>query len=125
MALHNQLGKWGEDYAVRYLRALGYEILSRDWRVGHRDLDIVARTPDNATVVFVEVKTRTSDVVTKPDDAVDLRKIRNIGYAANAYVKEQNIVDDLRFDIITIVGDSDDNAQLEHAENAFNPCLAY
>ena len=124
MALHNQLGKWGEDYAVRYLRGLGYEILSRDWRVGHRDLDIVARTPDNATVVFVEVKTRTSDVVTKPGDAVDLRKIRNIGYAANAYVKERNIVDELRFDVITIVGDSDDNAQLEHVVDAFNPCLA-
>lgn len=125
MALHNQLGKWGEDYAVRYLRGLGYEILARDWRVGHRDIDIVARTPDNATVVFAEVKTRTSDVVTKPGDAVDLRKIRNIGYAANAFVKEQNIVDELRFDVITIVGDSDDNAQLEHVVDAFNPCLAY
>ena len=71
------------------------------------------------------MKTRTSDVVRKPDDAVDLRKIRNIGYAANNYVKTKGIVDMLRFDIITIVGDNNDNAQLEHIVDAFNPCLAF
>lgn len=87
MARHNELGKWGEQYAADYLQDNGYEILDRDWRIGHRDIDIIARTNDGTTIVFVEVKTRTSDVVRKPDDAVDLRKIRNIGYAANNYVK--------------------------------------
>lgn len=126
MALHNQLGKWGEDFAAQYLREHGYEIISRDWRVGHRDIDIIARTPDNTTVVFVEVKTRTSDVVTKPEDAVDVRKIRNIGYAANAYVKQMNVADLLRFDMITIVGKpDDDDPLLEHVKDAFNPCLVY
>lgn len=125
MALHNELGKWGEEYAAAYLRRQGYEILERDWRIGHRDIDIIARTPDNTTVVFVEVKTRTSDVITKPEDAIDIKKIRNIGSAANAYVKQANTADLLRFDIITIIGSNDDNAQLEHTPDAFNPCLAY
>lgn len=125
MALHNELGKWGEEYAVDYLRDKGYEIIQQDWRIGHRDIDIIARTPDRTTVVFVEVKTRTSDIITKPEDAIDIRKIRNIGIAANAYVKEQYITDTLRFDIITIVGNCDDNAQLEHTKDAFNPCMAY
>lgn len=125
MALHNELGKWGEEYAVDYLRDKGYEIIQQDWRIGHRDIDIIARTPDRTTVVFVEVKTRTSDIITKPEDAIDIRKIRNIGIAANAYVKEQYITDMLRFDIITIVGNCDDNAQLEHTKDAFNPCMAY
>lgn len=126
MALHNQLGKWGEDFAAQYLREHGYEIISRDWRFGHRDIDIIARTPDNTTVVFVEVKTRTSDVVTRPDDAVDVKKVRNIGLAANAYVKQMSVADMLRFDIISIVGTPNGDApQLEHVKDAFNPCLVY
>ena len=125
MGSHNELGIWGEQYATNYLREKGYEIIARNWRIGHRDIDIIARSPDNTTVVFVEVKTRTNDVITKPEDAVNLKKIRNIGLAANAYVKQMNVVDLIRFDIITIVGNNDNNAQLEHIKDAFNPCLAY
>lgn len=125
MAHHNELGKWGEEYAANYLRRKGYEIVSRDWRMGHRDIDIIARSPDRREMVFVEVKTRTGDVVTRPEDAIDIKKIRNIGIAANAYVKQMSVQELLRFDVICIVGDCDDNAQLEHVEDAFNPCLAY
>ena len=125
MARHNELGKWGEQYAADYLQSIGYDIIERDWRIGHRDIDIIARTGDGTTVVFVEEKTRTSDVVTKPDDAVDIKKIRNIGYAANNYIKTKGIVDEVRFDIISIIGNNKENAQLEHIIEAFNPCLAY
>lgn len=125
MAQHNDTGRWGEEYAASYLRRNGYEIIERDWHIGHRDIDIIARTADGTTLVFAEVKTRTSDIVTRPEDAVDTRKIRNIGAAANAYVKQTGATDLLRFDIISIVGDSDDNAQIEHIKDAFNPCLAY
>ena len=125
MARHNELGKWGEQYAADYLQSIGYDIIERDWRIGHRDIDIIARTGDGTTVVFVEVKTRTSDVVTKPDDAVDIKKIRNIGYAANNYIKTKGIVDEVRFDIISIIGNNKENAQLEHIIEAFNPCLSY
>lgn len=123
MATHNDLGKWGEEMAVQHLREQGYTILDRDWRFGHRDLDIVARTPDGIVVVFVGVKTRTSDVVSSPHDAVDARKIKSLGAAANAYVKEFQIWDELRFDIISIIGDRSETALLEHVEDAFNPLL--
>ena len=123
MATHNDLGKWGEEMAVQHLREQGYTILDRDWRFGHRDLDIVARTSDGIVVVFVEVKTRTSDVVSSPHDAVDARKIKSLGAAANAYVKEFQIWDELRFDIISIIGDRSETALLEHVEDAFNPLL--
>jgi putative endonuclease len=125
MAAHNDLGRWGEDLAAEYLVKCGYEVVNRDWRLGGRDIDIVARTEDGTTIVFVEVKTRTTDVVTKPEDAIDEKKIKSIGWAANAYVKKFQIWDDLRFDIITIVGTDKDNARLEHVEDAFNPLLAY
>lgn len=123
MASHNDLGKWGEEMAAQHLREQGYTILDRDWRLGHRDLDIVARTPDGTTVVFVEVKTRTSDVVSRPQDAVDARKVRSLGAAANAYVKEFQLWDELRFDLISIIGDRSETALLEHVEDAFNPLL--
>ena len=125
MAQHNETGKWGEELAADFLRKNGYQIMERNWRFGHRDLDIIARSPEGNEVVFVEVKTRTNDVVTKPDDAVDIKKIRSIGFAANNYIKTKGIVDEVRFDIITIVGSNNDNAQLEHIIEAFNPCLAY
>lgn len=123
MASHNDLGKWGEEMAAQHLREQGYTILDRDWRLGHRDLDIVARTPDGTTVVFVEVKTRTSDVVSRPQDAVDARKVRSLGAAANAYAKEFQLWDELRFDLISIIGDRAETAVLEHVEDAFNPLL--
>ena len=126
MAQHNDTGNWGEELAVRYLRSKGYTIRDRNWRSGHRELDVVALTEDMSTIVFVEVKTRDSDDVTLPEQAVDRRKIRSIGYVANSYIKQNNLVLDTRFDIITIIGNEDDGSlRVEHLEDAFNPMLAY
>ena len=123
MARHNELGKAGEDFAASYLEHAGYGIIERDWRQGSRDIDIVARTEDGTTVVFVEVKTRSSDAIVRPEDAVDARKIRNLGRAADAYVKERAIWNELRFDLISIVGTAPENFRLEHIIDAFNPLL--
>ena len=122
MAKHNDLGKWGEDFAAEHLQQQGYVIRDRDWHCGKRDIDLVAITADMATVVFVEVKTRTSNEVSEPADAVNRQKIRNLGIAANNYIKQFNV--QVRFDVVTIVGTSRENAQLEHIEDAFNPLLA-
>ncbi len=124
MAEHNDIGKWGEDYAQEFLVKKGYSICSRDWRLGKRDIDIIALTPDMLTMVFVEVKTRQTDEVMEPTAAVDHKKIKSIGYCANAYIKEQNIDMDIRFDIITIVGSPESKPVVHHIEDAFNPCLA-
>ena len=125
MAAHNELGKWGEEMAVEYLHDKRYIIRECDWKLGKRDIDIIALTPDETEVVFVEVKTRTTDEVAKPEDAVDMRKIRSIGVAANAYVKMCDVVEELRFDIITIVGTTRDNMRVEHIKDAFNPLLLF
>ena len=124
MAKHNDLGKWGEDFAAEYLQKQGYVIRDRDWHCGKRDIDLVAISADLTTVVFVEVKTRTTDEVSEPADAVNRQKIRNLGIAANNYIKQFNVVEQVRFDVVTIVGNNSKNAQLEHIEDAFNPLLA-
>lgn len=125
MAEHNNLGKWGEDEARDYLHDKGYVILERDWHSGKRDIDIIAKSPDNTTYVFVEVKTRRSDDFASPADAIDAKKIRNIGLAANNYVKMHGIDELLRFDVVTIVGTNRENMRLEHIEDAFNPLLYF
>lgn len=119
MALHNELGRWGEDLAVRMLEAKGYRIVERDWKDCHRDIDIIAI--DNGCLVFVEVKTRRSGTLLTPEQAVDRRKIKNITIAANRYVKSQIIDLPLRFDIVAITGTDESTCKIEHIEDAFMP----
>ena len=126
MAAHNELGTWGEDCAADFLKRQGYVILERDWRNGrsHRDIDIICLTPDRTTMVFVEVKSRTPEQLRDPEDAVDRKKIRRIGGAADEYVKMHDVTVALRFDIVAIVGQKDSpNPQINHIEDAFNPLL--
>lgn len=127
MAQHNDIGKWGEVMAAEYLRKKGYTIRDTNWRCGHRDIDIVALDENLQTVVFVEVKTRSANYVQRPEEAVNREKIRNIGLAANAYVKLNRISRELRFDIVTVVGSENGSEPpiVEHWEDAFNPMLVY
>ena len=117
MAEHNDLGKWGEQVAADYLLRKGYEIIERDWKSGHRDLDIIAL--DGDIVVFVEVKTRSNRMFTDPVDAVGYQKIHNLQQAANHYVKYRHIDGDIRFDIVCVTGAIDAEPEIEHIEDAF------
>lgn len=123
MAQHNDLGKWGEEQAATFLERKGYTICDRDWRAGHRDLDIIALNEDQTILVIVEVKTRTSAELNEPEEAVNKKKIRNMGNAANLYLKQFNVEYDVRFDIVSVTGTSDSNAKIEHIIDAFNPLL--
>lgn len=123
MARHNELGKWGELLAERYLIDKGYYIRDRDWKSGRRDLDIVAVNERQNLLVIIEVKTRQDDKLAEPEAAVNPQKIRNLGIAANEYIKEFALDYEIRFDILTIVGTEETGARIEHIENAFNPLL--
>ncbi len=123
MAKHNELGDWGETLATEFLVKKGYVIKERNWHLGNRDVDIIALTEDLLTVVFIEVKTRKSDDIIAPEEAVNRQKVRSIGYCANAYIKELNLDMEIRFDIITIVGEPNSEPKIDHIEDAFNPCL--
>lgn len=123
MAEHNDLGKWGEDEAALYYEDRGYEILERDWKVGKRDIDLIALTEDKDTLVFVEVKTRQNNDLQEPEEAVDVKKMRNLAIAANAYVKLHGLDMDVRFDIISVIGKCSCMESIECFEDAFNPLL--
>ena len=118
MAKHNILGHEGEDIAAKYLEQKGYAVLDRNWRCGHKELDLVVTRDD--TIVFVEVKTRTGTEWGDPEDAVTDRKIRRIVNSADAYIRLNRIDMDARFDIISIVLEGGE-FKVEHIEQAFLP----
>lgn len=113
----HELGKIGEDLAVAYLQDKGYQILERNWRSGHKEIDIIALNDDDVLII-VEVKTRKSDDFGEPDIAVGITKQRMLIWAADAYVRFKNLDVDVRFDIISIVI-SDAEPEIEHIEDAF------
>ncbi|MBQ0158143.1 MAG: YraN family protein [Bacteroidales bacterium] len=121
MALHNDLGKWGESVAAEYMEQKGWYIRHRDWRYDKTDIDLVCIDEDDTTLVFVEVKTRSTADYGRPSEAVDADKRRRIVQAATAYKmmsrKENRMT---RYDIIAIVGTPETQVQIEHIENAFN-----
>ena len=125
MAQHNDVGKWGERYALDVLDREGYILVETDRRPprGHRDLDIIAYTPDRRVIVFIEVKTRSRRQAMLPEDAVDRKKILNLQHAANQYIKMFNVVEEVRFDIISIIGEDNNIESYEHIVDAFNPNL--
>ena len=116
MAAHNELGKWGEDCAADYLQRNGYAIVERDWKSGHRDLDIIAQDEDG-TVVFVEVKTRRNRLFGDPEEAVDYRKRHSLQSAINHYVKSHRTSNKVRFDIISIVGMMGSTPEIDHIKD--------
>ena len=114
----HELGKLGEELAAEYIVKKGYQILERNWRSGHKEIDIIALQDD--VLVIVEVKTRKTDDYGEPEIAVGRDKQRMLIRAADAYVRFKNLDVDVRFDIISIVI-TDNEPEIEHIEDAFIP----
>ena len=115
MAAHNELGKWGEDLAADYLQRKGYTIIERDWKSGKRDLDIIAQ--DGNVIVFVEVKTRRNRLYGEPEESVDYHKLQNLQQAISHYLKFKHIRQEIRFDIISIVGTVGTDPDIQHIQD--------
>jgi putative endonuclease len=97
------LGRRGEDMAHRYLQSAGYRVIARNYKPGDdSEVDIVAR--DGDIVVFVEVKSRSSDEHGAPDRAVDPEKQKHIIRAARSYITRAGIPwSQVRFDVVSVV----------------------
>lgn len=116
MAEHNDLGREGEDFAADYLaREKGFGIVARNWRYRQKEIDIIAR--DGGTLVFVEVKTRSSNDV-PPSELVSYNKIRFLETAAEAYIRKTGFEGDARFDLV-IIRKTRPGFCIEHIPDAF------
>ena len=97
-----ELGKKGEDLALRYLKKNGYRIFERNYACKVGEVDIIAKEKD--TLVFIEVKTRTSTVFGPPQLAVNVAKQMQLSKAALYFLKEKGLGDvKARFDVVAIV----------------------
>lgn len=114
------LGPAGERAAAKYLEKLGYRIIARGHRQRLGEIDLIAI--DGNWIVFVEVKTWSSDAGGDPSEAVDSRKQERITRAALIYLKRKKLLDyPARFDVISIVWPSRGNSQpkIRHFKSAF------
>jgi len=114
------VGTAGEKAAVKYLKKKGYKIIDTNYFVRGGEIDIIAQK--DGYVVFIEVKTRTSDKFGLPTEAVGYTKQQRIQNAARFYIMSNGEVD-IRFDVIGVVCDVTSNKiriiEIEHIENAF------
>jgi putative endonuclease len=116
-----QIGQWGEGIAAEYLEKNGYSILTRNFHTPTGEIDIVAFNPDTrlSCLVFVEVKTRTSQKHGYPEEGVSKKKWDHLQTAIQCYLESHpDMHVEWRVDVIAIVGHPDqENPQIQHFEN--------
>lgn len=100
MAVHNILGKEGEDLAEAYLLQNGYVILHRNWRHAHYEIDIIALKGDK--LHFVEVKMRTSKRFGLPEDGVNKTKFQRLLNAADEFLYQHRQYKHVQYDVLAI-----------------------
>ena len=120
MAEHNELGKKGEELAVGFLKKKGFKILDQNYRFKHLEVDVIAM--DGEELVIVEVKTRNSDFMAGPEITVNKTKQNSMVKVANAYIEEQDLDVETRFDIVSIIL-NEKQCEIDHIEDAFYPTL--
>ncbi|MFN4233749.1 MAG: YraN family protein [Bacteroidia bacterium] len=120
MAQIHDTGKQGEALAARFLEDAGCKILATNWRYKQYELDIVAQEKD--TLLIVEVKTRESNFFGEPESFVTKTKQKQLIKAAAAFVEQNNLDLEVRFDIVSVIIGKD-KQQLNHIPGAFYPTL--
>lgn len=113
------IGNIGEDYAVKFLKKHKYKILERNYMKKCGEIDIIAENKEY--LVFVEVKTRHTDSLTQPYEAVDFRKRRKIIKTAEMYMYKNKLNRYCRFDVCEVFVDSSSLKldKINYIENAF------
>ncbi len=117
MADHNEFGKLAEKLAKVELEEKGYEIIFTNYRFQKAEIDIIAKF--EGKIIIVEVKARANNYFLEPHEAVNKRKIKLIVTAADEFLKEQNRMEEVRFDIISVLQQENGKFEITHIENAF------
>ena len=101
MASHNKLGHLGENIAKKFLQQKGFIIIALNWRHLHYEIDIISKHQN--VLVFVEVKTRSTYRYGFPDASIDHKKENRLREAAEIYIEQKDLHNEIRFDIVSIV----------------------
>jgi putative endonuclease len=113
------LAKWGEKRALRFLKKQAYTTLARNYLCKTGELDLVMADPDG-TIVFVEVKTRSTEDFAEPEDSITAAKKEKVSRAAQYFLKAHKIEDrPCRFDVVAIKIDQTGSETIKHYTDAF------
>jgi putative endonuclease len=116
--LHLQHGEVGERAARKHLRRLGLKLLTTNFRTERGEIDVVCRHSD--CLVFVEVKTRSSEEWSRPAAAVDRERRQRLTRAALDYLHRlKNPAVKVRFDIVEVLLQDSQVREVRHLPNAF------
>ena len=112
------LGDRGEEIAARWLQARGWTLLARNFRMGRKEIDLVARRGE--VVAFVEVKTRAGRGYGHPLEAITWKKRREIRQVAQAWMDRFGRAGDVyRFDAVAVLVEGGGEPVVEHVEDAW------
>lgn len=111
------IGNKGEQIAVDYLQKKGYNILHRNWRSGQKEIDVIGL--QDKTLVFFEIKTRSTLDFGFPEESVTKKKQKFLKFAAEAFIAKNPQYINIRFDIISIIIAGDKVKEIVHFEEAF------
>ncbi|RKX83333.1 MAG: endonuclease [Spirochaetes bacterium] len=110
-----ELGEKGEKIAEEYLKDCGYQILKRNYMVGHSDIDILAK--NNDFLVFIEVRTKSNSDRGMPEDTLTKKKLWRMKKTAELYITFNHYQGLARLDAVCIVLDNLDKVRhIEHYE---------
>ncbi|MDE7449795.1 MAG: YraN family protein [Paramuribaculum sp.] len=122
MALHNDLGKWGEEVAYEYFVKKGYGVIGRNVRMGRSSNELDLILTKGTRIIFVEVKTRKTDAV-DPLLSITPEKERRIIRAAESYLRQTRSMLDPQFDLFIVIGNPSSDYRVEHHKDVFRPPL--
>lgn len=119
MGTHIERGKQAEEAAARFLAKQGYRVVAQNWRNKHLEVDLIAY--DGDTLVFVEVKMRSSAAFGMPYEAVSPAKQEKLCRAAERYIAEQQYEGEIRFDVVSILDAGQSAPNIRLIKDAFWP----
>jgi putative endonuclease len=121
--LHLRHGQLGERAAKKHLRRLGLKFLAANFRSARGEIDLIFR--ENDCLVFIEVKTRSSEDWTRPAAAVDARKRKLLSQTALDLKRLKNPEVKFRFDIVEVLLQNSTVHEVRHLPNTFSLAPPY
>ncbi|MBR3064931.1 MAG: YraN family protein [Bacteroidales bacterium] len=115
-----ETGRRGEDLALAWLERRGFRLLDRNWRSGHKELDLVMESA--ARVHIVEVKTLTPPLQGQPYEKVDAVKQTCLIAAARHYIACRQIRKEVQFDVVSVILDGT-RTEVQYIPEAFYPII--
>ncbi len=115
---HLKLGRKGEKLARRYLRRQKMKFLKSNYSCPHGEIDLIMQ--DGPELVFIEVKTRTSEALYTAEEAVNKSKQKNIIKSARHFINHYRLYKHpCRFDIVAVIAEPDTPLVIRHSQDAF------